>query len=57
MTAVNSSNVTQCVNWTIAPNTSAPNASVANLYKYAKAGGLTFVGQYYNTYRVGVTNP
>ena len=53
--AVNSSS--QCVNWSIAPNTSAPNAAVANLYKYGKAGALVFVGQYYNTYRVDVSNP
>jgi hypothetical protein len=53
--ALNSSN--QCVNWSIAPNTTAANAGVANLYKYGRAGALVFIGQYYNTYRVGLTNP
>src|SRR5262249_49460314 len=49
----------QCVNWTIVPNMTAPNATVANLYSYT--GGRTspwvFIGQYYNTFRVNVTNP
>jgi hypothetical protein len=47
----------QCVNWSIAPNTLAPNATVANLYKYGRSGALIFIGQYHNTYSVGATNP
>jgi len=51
----------QCVSWTIVPNTSAANADVANLY--TEGGGpkgtttWTFVGQYYNTFHIDVTNP
>ena len=51
----------QCVSWTIVPNTSAANANVANLYM--EGGGpkgtttWTFIGQYYNTFRLDVTNP
>lgn len=48
--------VTQCVNWTIAPNVNA-NAGVANLYYFTKNGSLAFIGQYYNTYLINVTNP
>ena len=50
----------QCVNWTIAPNPAAApnnNPAAANLYKYAHNGSLVYVGQYYNTYRIGATNP
>jgi hypothetical protein len=47
----------QCVNWTITPNLSAAHPSVANLYYYARGGKLTFIGQYYNTFRIDVTNP
>ena len=46
-----------CVSWTISPNTAAPNVGVANLYAYAANGSLVFVGQYYNTFRINVTNP
>jgi hypothetical protein len=49
-----------CVSWTITPNTSNNNPVVANLYYYSgKGNGITlvFVGQYYNSYRIGVTNP
>jgi hypothetical protein len=45
-----------CVNWTIPPNTAAANVGVANLYAYGH-NGLEFVGQYYNTFLVNVTNP
>jgi len=31
--------------------------TVANLYYYARGGKLTFIGQYYNTFRFDVTNP
>lgn len=47
----------QCTNWTITPNANAPNATVANLYYYARGGKLTFIGQYYNTFHIDVTNP
>ena len=47
----------QCVNWTIAPTPYVTKSSVANLYYYTHNGTLVFVGQYYNTYRIGVTNP
>ena len=46
-----------CTNWTITPNTNAANATVANLYYYAKGGKLTFIGQYYNTFSIDVTVP
>ena len=46
-----------CVNWTISPNSAAPNPGVANLYSYAANGSLVFIGQYYNTFRINVTNP
>jgi hypothetical protein len=47
----------QCVSWTITPNLTGPNPTVANLYYYARGGKLTFIGQDYNTFRIGVTNP
>jgi hypothetical protein len=50
----------QCVSWTIVPNTNAPNANVANLYRYESQGRNStwlFIGQYYNTFRIDVTNP
>ena len=49
----------QCVSWTIVPNTSAANANVANLYVEGGSNGATwtFIGQYYNTFRIDVTNP
>lgn len=50
----------QCVSWTFAPNmtpSSTNPPTVANLYYYAKGGKLTFIGQYYMTFRIGVTNP
>jgi len=31
--------------------------TVANLYQFTKTGNLLLIGQYYNTYRVNVTNP
>jgi len=59
VTCNNVSNL-QCVNWTIVPNTSAANANVANLYRYSSKGKNStwvFIGQYYNTFRIDVTNP
>ena len=50
----------QCVDWTIVPNATLANANVANLYRYvASKNSATwlFIGQYYNTYRINVTNP
>jgi hypothetical protein len=50
----------QCVNWTITPNTTAPHANVANLYRYQSGRGSAtwmFIGQYYNSFRIDVTNP
>jgi hypothetical protein len=50
----------QCVKWTIAPNTGAPNPTVANLYSYWSSrgkAGWTFIGQYFNTFRIDATNP
>lgn len=45
----------ECISWTIVPNTSAPNANVANLYSLG--GTWLFIGQYNNTFRIDVTNP
>ena len=50
----------QCVNWTIEPNVTAPHANVANLYRYSSSKGSAtwvFIGQYYNSFRIGLTNP
>jgi hypothetical protein len=50
----------QCVSWTIVPNATAANANVANLYYYSPKGRTAtwvFIGQYYNTFRIDVTNP
>lgn len=50
----------QCVNWTLTPNLAASTThppTVANLYYYAKGGKLTFIGQYYNTFYIDITNP
>lgn len=48
----------QCVNWTITPNPNSSPANVANLYYWARGGKLTYIGgQYYNTFRIQVTNP
>jgi hypothetical protein len=54
--AVNSSN--QCVAWTITAGTGASEA-VANLYSYTgrPKAPWVFIGQYYNSVRVNVTNP
>lgn len=45
-----------CTAGTGAPYTSARHPSRASLYKFTN-GGLSFVGQYANTYRIDVTNP
>lgn len=48
----------QCVNWTITAGDSASGA-VANLYSYTgrRSAPWVFIGQYYNSVRVHVTNP
>lgn len=54
----NSVSTGRCVNWTVTPNLNGPNPRVANLYYYAtKPASLNFLHQYYNSYRIGVTNP
>ncbi len=48
------------MNCTFAPNMTTGSSNpptVANLYYYARGGKLTFIGQYYNTFRFDVTNP
>lgn len=54
--AVNSSN--QCVAWTIAVG-NGTSPVVANLYSYTgpRRAPWVYIGQYYNTFRVDVTNP
>jgi hypothetical protein len=50
----------RCVSWTIVPNTNAANAKFANLYWYQsskRTATWVFIGQYYNTFRIDVTNP
>ncbi len=50
----------QCVSWTIVPNASGPNPDIANLYWYSSSKTSTawvYIGQYYNTFRIDVTNP
>jgi hypothetical protein len=49
-----------CNSWTIVPNMIAGGGNVptvANLYQFTKNGNPLLIGQYYNTYRVDVTNP
>jgi hypothetical protein len=56
----NSSSGTTCNSWTIFPNVNAGNGNVptiANLYQYTRRGTLNYIGSYYNTYRIDVTNP
>lgn len=49
---------TQCISWTITPNPNGGLANVANLYYWARGGKLTYIGgQYYNTFRINLTNP
>lgn len=49
----------KCVNWTITPNTSAPNATVASLFSFTGTSRVpwVYVGQYFNTFRIDVSNP
>ena len=52
----------QCTSWTITPNQNGNGvnpalANVANLYYWTKSGKITYIGQYYDTYRIGFTNP
>lgn len=54
----NATSGSQCVSWTITPNPNGALANVANLYYWARGGKLTYIGgQYYNTFRIDVTNP
>ena len=51
-----------CVNWTITPNSTASSGNpptVANLYVFTSNHRmpLEFVGHYYQTFRIDVTNP
>lgn len=46
----------QCVNWTVTANLNGPNPRVANLYLFGTKG-LSFLHQYYNSYRIGITKP
>jgi hypothetical protein len=51
-----------CVNWTITPNKTASSTNpptVANLFVYTNnhKNPLALVGQYYETFRIDVTNP
>jgi hypothetical protein len=48
-----------CNNWTISLNMAAGFGNIptiANLYRYGNHG-LTYIGSYYNTYRIDVSNP
>lgn len=57
----NQVNNNQCVSWTLTPNTNAgaPSPTVANLYSYTgtHSNPWVFIGQYYDTFRIDVTNP
>jgi hypothetical protein len=58
--ACNSVSNGQCANWTITPNTATGSSNpptVADLFYYAKGGKLLFIGQYYDTFRIDITNP
>ncbi len=47
----------KCVDWTITPNANAQNPNVANLYYYVgRTATWVFLGQYYNTFLIHVTN-
>lgn len=50
----------QCVDWTIVPNTTIANAEVANLYQLVstkRSSTWLYIGQYHNSFRIHVTNP
>ena len=60
MVTCNAVSNSQCVNWTIEPNATASHANVANLYRYSSSRGSAtwvFIGQYYNTFRINISNP
>jgi hypothetical protein len=52
-----------CNSWTLTPNTVAGSGNVptvANLYQFSSAKGnivLVYIGSYYNTFLIDVTNP
>lgn len=43
-----------CTNWTIVTSTSAPNATVANLYQFGKNGSLILEGAYHNSFAIAL---
>jgi hypothetical protein len=48
----------QCVSWTIVPNASAGKVNVASLFRLSNGkAGWIYIGQYYNTFRIDITNP
>lgn len=53
----NAGNGTMCSSWTIIPNTvDGTCATIAYLFEFTNKG-LTYLGAYYNTYRIDITNP
>jgi hypothetical protein len=59
----NQVNGSQCVNWTVTPSTTGL-ATVANLFYFGGSGCpikgspcVVFIGQYYQTFRIDITNP
>lgn len=57
--ACNAVSSNKCVNWTITPNLTAPNATVASLFSYTgtRTAPWVFMGQYHNTFRINATYP
>jgi len=55
----NEVSASKCINWTITPNMTAPNATVASLFSFTGTSKLpwVFVGQYFNTFRINIANP
>jgi hypothetical protein len=48
----------QCVSWTIVPNANAAHVNVASLFRSSSGKpGWIYIGQYYNTFRINITNP
>jgi len=45
-----------CTSWTIVPNAGVANAGVANLYRFAKSGGLVLHGVHHNSYAVSAAS-
>ena len=56
----NSTSNAHCINWTITPNMATGSSNpptVSDLFYYAQGGKLLFIGQYYNTFRIDISNP